>query len=252
MPTDKFDDIPQIMIEKDDMDSFHRSRAKPTKTDHQEEEANHAQQKPSASGPSWLSLIVLLLLIGAGAGYWSNQQYIAAQQAQGRIAELERRLSATGEDMDQSAAALQIKVTELTARTQELWDQMDRLWASAWRRNQSDIAALDKTLQKLKTNNDQSGLSLSNDVTANDARIDVLNEQLVNQSSLIKQLDEQLSQASSADNNVEQQLASLREKLISTALANNTLTNKLDDLARRLTAAEQVAKQSKPALVNTP
>ncbi len=251
MPTDKFDDIPQIMIEKDDMDSFHRSRAKPTKTDHQEE-ANHAQQKPSASGPSWLSLIVLLLLIGAGAGYWSNQQYIAAQQAQGRIAELERRLSATGEDMDQSAAALQIKVTELTARTQELWDQMDRLWASAWRRNQSDIAALDKTLQKLKTNNDQSGLSLSNDVTANDARIDVLNEQLVNQSSLIKQLDEQLSQASSADNNVEQQLASLREKLISTALANNTLTNKLDDLARRLTAAEQVAKQSKPALVNTP
>jgi uncharacterized protein YigA (DUF484 family) len=38
---------------------------------------------------------------------------------------------------------------------------------------------------------------------------------------------------------VEQQLTSLREKLISTALANNDLTNQIDDLRRRILAAEE-------------
>ena len=64
------------------------------------------------------------------------------EQAEQRILQLENKLSATGEEIGESTVALQVKVTELTNKTNELWEQMDKLWASAWRRNQQEIADL--------------------------------------------------------------------------------------------------------------
>ena len=57
---------------------------------------------------------------------------------------------------------------------------------------------------------------------------------------------------SNGDAEVEQQLASLREKLISTALANNNLINRIDDLAARIKAVEKTANStaSSPAPLN--
>jgi DNA repair exonuclease SbcCD ATPase subunit len=244
MATDPLDDMPKIRLEKDDLESFHRTRAQATNKS--SKKANLPDESPSESNsPSWFAFLFLLIIIVGAAGYWSFEQFKVLQQAQSRITELESRLSATGEDMDQSAAALQIKVSELSAKTEDLWGQMDKLWASAWRRNQSEIGALNKTIMSLKAASEQSTKTLSSETANNNTSIGLVKEQLESQANLLKQLNDKFGQINNIDADFEQQLASLREKLISTALANNDLTNQIDDLRRRILAAEKKASEVK-------
>ena len=156
MANDPLDDMPKIRLEKDDLESFHRTRAQATKKSPKKASVTD-EPAVASNSPSWFAFLLLLIIIVGAAVYWSFQQYTGLQQAQSnntklesRITELENRLSATGEDMDQSAAALQVKVSELSVKTEDLWGQMDKLWASAWRRNQSEIGALNKTVMALK------------------------------------------------------------------------------------------------------
>jgi DNA repair exonuclease SbcCD ATPase subunit len=238
MATDPIDDMPKIRLDKDDLESFHRTRAQST---NKSAKKDSVPDEPSAksNSPSWFAILFLLIIIVGAAGYWSFEQFKVLQNAQSRITELESRLSATGEDMDQSAAALQVKVSELSAKTEHLWSEMDKLWASAWRRNQSEIGALNKTVMTLKAATEKSTQSLSSDTANNNTSIGLVKEQLENQANLLKQLNEKLSQISNVDADFEQQLASLREKLISTALGNNGLTDQIYDLRRRVTTAEK-------------
>lgn len=242
MATDPLDDMPKIRLEKDDLESFHRTRAQSTSKNSKK---GGVPDEPTAksNSPSWFAILFIHMIIVAAAGYWASEQYKVLQQAQGRIAELESRLSATGEDMDQSAAALQIKVSELSTKTEDLWGQMDKLWASAWRRNQSEIGALNKTVMALKASSEQSAKSLSGETADNNTSIGLVREQLENQASLLKQLNDKLNQINNVDADTEQQLASLREKIIATALGNNGLTDQIDELRRRVAAAEKKASQ---------
>jgi chromosome segregation ATPase len=242
MPTDPLDDMPKIRLEKDDLESFHRTRAQATNKSPKKGSVPD-EPRPATNSPSWFAFLLLLIIIVGAAGYWSLQQYKVLQQAQSRITELEGRLSATGEDMDQSAAALQVKVSELSSKTEHLWSEMDKLWASAWRRNQSEIGDLNKTVMALKATSEKSAKSLSGETAENNTSIALVKEQLENQAKVLNQLNKQFSQVSSKDADFEQQLASLREKLISTALANNGLTDQIDELRRRVTAAEKKANQ---------
>jgi uncharacterized coiled-coil protein SlyX len=244
MATDPLDEMPKIRLEKDDLESFHRTRAQST---NKSSKKGNFPDEPTASSssPSWFGILFLLIIIVGAAGYWSSEQYKVSQQAQSRITELESRLSATGEDMDQSAAALQVKVSELSAKTEHLWTEMDKLWASAWRRNQTEIGALNKTVMGLKASSEKIAKSLNSETAENNTTIGLVREQLENQASLLKQLNEKFGQINNVDADFEQQLASLREKLISTALANNDLTNQIDDLRRRVLSAEKKVSQVK-------
>lgn len=246
MATDPLDDMPKIRLEKDDLESFHRTRAQSTnKSPKKSGEADESTEK--SNSPSWFAFLFILIIIIGATGYWSFEQYKQALKSnaelESRITDLENRLSATGEDMGQSAAALQVKVSELSAKAEHLWSEMDKLWASAWRRNQSEIGALDKTVKSLKSSSEKSIKNLNNESAANNTSIIALNEQLEKQANVLKQLNDKFSQVNSVDANFEQQLASLREKLISTALANNNLTNQIDDLRKRIIAAEKKANQ---------
>lgn len=239
MATEPFEDMPKIRLEKDDLDSFHRTRAQ-SSTKSSKSSSHEPQDSGSSSGsPSWFVVLFLFLILAGAGGYWSFLQYKVLEQAQNRITELESRLSATGEDMDQSAAALQVKVSELSKKSEELWEQMDKLWASAWRRNQSEIAALNKTVMTLKASSEKSAQNASSELSSTQTEIGLLKEQLENQASVLNQANEKLSQVNSTDLDFEQQLASLREKLISTALANNDLTNQIDDLRRKVAATDK-------------
>ncbi len=91
----------------------------------------------ASTGLVWF-LFVLVLAVGGAAGYL----YSELLKSNERITSLESRLSEAGESMDQSSATIGLRLKELTDKTNELWTQMDKLWASAWRRNQSEIAAL--------------------------------------------------------------------------------------------------------------
>ncbi|MEP1552642.1 MAG: hypothetical protein ABJJ44_05190 [Paraglaciecola sp.] len=226
-------EFPKITLDKDDLDSFHRNRsnAKSKNTKNSEEGPTH---KAPSNSPSWLSFIFLLLVIAGGFGYWSFLQYQVLQQSQNRITELENRLSATGENMDQSAAALQVKVVELTAKTTELWEQMDKLWASAWRKNQAEIGSLNKSVASLQASSQKLDKQLKSDAADNQTTLGLLQEQLENQASLVKQLNIELDDVNLSAASTEQEFASLKEKMISTALANNNLTNRINDLSNEI------------------
>ena len=242
MAIDPLDDMPKIRLEKDDLESFHRTRAQSSK---KSSKKGNAPDEPTtrSNAPSWFAILFLLIIIVGAAGYWSFEQFKVLQQAQSRISQLEDRLSATGEDMDQSAAALQIKVSELSTKTEDLWAQMDKLWASAWRRNQTEIAELNKTVMALRATSEKSTQKLSRENSDNNTTIGFVKEQLENQASLVEQLHAKFGQINNVDADFEQQIASLREKLISTALANNDLTNQIDDLRRKVIAVEKKSNE---------
>ena len=251
MATPPIDDMPKITLEKDDLESFQRSRAQTSKSSAKLDVQNDGPQSSTRS-PSWFMFILFLTLICGGAIYWSMQQHKIIGASQERISDLEQRLSSTGEAMDQSTVALGVKVTELSKRTEELWEQMDKLWASAWRRNQSDIADLTKAVNTLKSSSESGVKSLNGKLGEQDTALSLITSQLSDYAGNLKQQQDALGQIKQSSQNTEQQLASLREKLISTALANNTLTNKIDDLESKLQALEKSINQTKTAGPRTP
>ena len=101
---------------------------------------------PAASGSSlWVRLLLVISLVVAAAACawaWQLQQQ---QEATGldllhyeeRIADLESRLSDTDEGVNQSGAVTAVKI-------KELYSEVDKLWASAWRTNKAKIADLEK------------------------------------------------------------------------------------------------------------
>ncbi len=100
-----------------------------------------------ASGAGlWARLfIVVSLVVAAVACAWAwqlQQQLVVAQENLlnygERIADLEDRLSDTDEGVNQSSAAMAVKI-------KELYSEVDKLWASAWRRNKARIEALEKS-----------------------------------------------------------------------------------------------------------
>lgn len=140
------DNIPKIVLDQDDIQQRRpaqpaKNKAAPTeKTD-----PTPVQAKAKTSGLMVFSTLVLYGALAAG-GYFAYQEDIknkaALAQAEARIVELERQLSATGEEMGESTVAIKVKLEGLIKKTDKLWQEMDKLWASAWRRNQSEIKAL--------------------------------------------------------------------------------------------------------------
>ena len=111
--------MPKIVPDKDDLRGFHRQR-----TDKAPENVAVSENAKTTSS-LWLFLAILLAVASCGASYWLFTQYQAQSvqlvEATQRISDLEQRLSATGQEMDQSAVALQVKVTELSKKADELW-----------------------------------------------------------------------------------------------------------------------------------
>lgn len=239
MAIDPIDDIPKITLERDDLESFQRTRAQTNKKNSTKNTATSEAKTSSAGSPSWTMMIIVLSILCAAAVYWAVQQQKVLIQAQERITELEGRLSATGEELDQSAVALQVKVTELSKKTEELWEQMDKLWASAWRRNQADIADLNNELKKNKSTYDNKFNAQTKKNEQQEATIADLNNKLSQMSQGFQVAQDTQDSLKDTSLNNEQQLASLREKLISTALGNNNLTNKVDELESKLLSLEK-------------
>ncbi|WP_166425025.1 hypothetical protein [Paraglaciecola sp. 20A4] len=251
------DEMPSMVLDKDDLDSYRRTRGT-TSTKESTSSTKPTpppERKTKNSGPSWVALIFIILLLGAGIGYTAytiEQQKLVIVEAQKRIADLENRLSATGEEMDQSAVALQVKVGELSAKTQDLWEQMDKLWASAWRRNQSEIKDLEVSMKSQKSALEQSIQAVKGETDVNATTVGLLQEQLDSTNKTTNRLSQLLSKVEQTGIDSEQQLASLREKLMSTALASNGLTGRLFELEKWRKAAEQQLKANAQSNITTP
>mgnify|MGYP001944568036 CR=1 FL=1 len=165
--------------------------------------------KKSSNVFTWLGAISIIAL--AAGGYTLYQQNLATQvqlaASNQRIAELESALSATGEEMGESTIALKVKLEAISEKAEKLWSEMDKLWASAWRKNQSEIKALRSTSMKQDTLNKNQSQQISEANTA----INNVSDKLTSAEFNITALADQISAA----NNLQPKIAELNS-LIST------------------------------------
>ncbi|MBF7073008.1 hypothetical protein ISG33_06305 [Glaciecola sp. MH2013] len=207
----------------------------------------------SQSGSNIFTSIVLVIAIAAcaGAGYLYTQLEQAKTEAlrtDSRLQSLEQKLSATGEEMGNSTVALQVRVNELAGKTEELWEQMDQLWASAWRRNQEEIKSLDKNVASLKSGSESSLATIRKDLESASTdvqqmlnRINGLNEKLSAQANDILAASVNAEQADSKVQAQTRELKKLDDKIKLLESRNTSLLNKISDLEALL---QEIAKKT--------
>jgi chromosome segregation ATPase len=181
----------------------------PTTAGNQSQAENYrpsSEQPQKTTGSNTLLAIFLVVVSGAvGFSTWwfyqndiKTQAFIKASEM--RIVELEKQLSVTGEEMGESTGAMKVRLEKLTIRSEELWIQMDKLWASAWRKNQADIATLNskvvvqagKVTKQVKdsTVNSLKLKAMGQQQTETEFSLGVLTEQLQSVQNLKTQLTE--------------------------------------------------------------
>ncbi len=145
-PDDKLTDTPRIVAQRDDDASYRRPR-----TDSSDARKAARAAKPASEGSSagvWRYVTLLALVVAlaatamAGLLYQQGVQLSAAlAQSNLRISDLQGRLSTTDDSVNESSASMQVKIKDLAG-------EVDKLWASAWRKNGARIDALDAAVQK--------------------------------------------------------------------------------------------------------
>ena len=253
--------MPSITPDKDQVEAFKKTRtyssippssaenysAKP-RTQVQEE------QKPASSSMlSKFSTLLIYVLIG-GAAYWAYQQNIKTNaiinSAEQRIASLEHQLSATGEEMGESAIEMKVRIETLGKTSDKLWEEMDKLWASAWRKNQSQIKSLQKSSKSLtnlsSTQRKEVTSTLASIKEINDKQIsteysiDALKEQLKSSENLIdqiKKLSLELSAIESNSQGRDTQQISLASRVTKLSSQNKQLSSQINNLETKLAQA---------------
>ena len=155
-----------------------------------------------------LFITVALAVAGVACGWaWQLQQELDNAESlmvryEARIADLEDRLSDTDEGLNQSSATMAVKI-------KELYSEVDKLWASAWRRNKAAIEELEKSR-------------------------DTLNGRVAALADTDKKYSGQL-QALGADLDKLRAVAGDLERLVASAQANQALLERLGDDVNRVT-----------------
>lgn len=222
--------------------------AEPTPAQTSSSPANSAKQ---TSVFTWLGCVAILALAAGGYGLYKQNLNTQAQliASEKRIAELESALSATGEEMGESSVAIKAKLTALSKRTDELWTQMDKLWASAWRRNQADIKKLEElaaTNLAKQTKADADAItklgSLSQVQTELSLKISSLEEQQQATRTLKKELaalDSKLDQLKSQSLNRDAKQVEIGGTIAQLEITQTALAEQLTRLEKKLTTGAQ-------------
>ena len=140
-------DLPHIVPERDEF-AVHRRPVHADAPVQRKAEPSRPPSPPAGGSGAWRVLAVAGLVLaiaattGAGVLFLRTQELAATlAQANLRIADLEGRLSSTDDSVNQSSATMQVKLKELAG-------EVDKLWASAWRKNGARIDELDAALKK--------------------------------------------------------------------------------------------------------
>lgn len=166
MPRSDHDEIlaaPRVAPARDEIASYNAKQA-----------ARATKQAPSGMGGGTKFFLTLSFLLAAAAAAGSaflflqlTESQATLQDAQQRVVELENRLSSTDESVNESGVAMQVKIKELTS-------EVDKLWASAWRKNQATLKALDG---QVKTQQ-QASASQAKSLSAQKQALDKLQSQV--------------------------------------------------------------------------
>jgi chromosome segregation ATPase len=217
---DDFEPIPSIVAEVDE-------ERRPSQT---------IRRTPSSAGSTagrviTATFVFVALAVALGSVIWSwqlQQQLVEAshimERHNARIMELEAAIADTDEGLSQNAA-------QMAVRIKELYSEVDKLWASAWRRNKADIEALqtaagnhDKALKAL-VSADKTAID---ERTQNAAMIDLLRKDMAKLKSVASDLERLASSASSNQSALER-----------TADNVNKLTLQFSALSKRVEGNEE-------------
>lgn len=221
------DHIPAIVLEQEDIKSKNVTDKSLDKEIVQEHKTTKSPVFP----------IILTLIMFSICAWFLNKQNDLLIESQNRIESLESQLSATGEEMGSSAVAMQVKVKDLSEKTTELWKQMDKLWASAWRRNQNEIGELKGDFNKYnKLQSEQqelvnSVLKQQTQLTAN------FNKQNAIKSKSIQELKETLLEFEMKNSDNENKISNLNQQL-------STLTEQYKQLSAQISAVKSKTNSS--------
>ncbi|RDV24497.1 hypothetical protein DXV75_13830 [Alteromonas aestuariivivens] len=235
------DEFPTIRLDEEDRRSYqqkkHSAAPAPKSPDSMTSPGTVSAQKSGGNG-LWITLVAVIALAGCVGCYYLytllEQQKAEALSADNRIAQLERKLSATGEEIGESTVALQVKVTELTEKTNELWDQMDKLWASAWRRNQQEISDLGDKVNSVQSSLKSSVDSVSENVSSQKSQLVSLNNQLASLADEILALNVQLEQAGNDKQSQAQSIKNLTDKLSVLEQRNSSLSGRITGMENEI------------------
>jgi hypothetical protein len=153
-------EVPSMAVSRDDSDYYRQNNRR--KTPPVPEITASAQ--PSPSGKMML-IMLFLLVIGLGLASFYLYQELKISQTElaenyRRIEQLEKRLSFTDENMNQSGATLQSRLQEVDTEVRKLWDnvwkkskeRMDKLDASI-KQSEAQQKKLAQLLDKLQKDN---------------------------------------------------------------------------------------------------
>lgn len=252
MSTDKFDNVPRIVLDKEDREAFHGRSAKPSKSP-ERSPAPERNDAPKSGNGLWIFLTFVVALGGYGASYWlfeqNKRQLQLLNDAEVRIQDLERKISATDEELDQSAVALRVQVNELKDKSEVLWQEMDKLWASAWRRNQSEIKDLSESMTKSFREQRQKVTGLENDISLAGTNMAVIQEQVDKQKVEVQQLTNTVSNALKNNNNSKQEVKQLTDQIATSALRIEALADRINQLEQLKQQVEALSARPAPVPV---
>jgi chromosome segregation ATPase len=257
--------INPIVPERDDMiGRSSNSAASSGKNNSSKSDSSRSSSKSSGgnSGGFWKLLIALLMigLLGAGGFGWMQFNALSKNHAdlQQRFDALESRLSSTDESMNQSGAALQLKISKQGESLERHWAQIKKLWGvtndinkGKIETNKKDIAflankrtAIEKSIADLSTRVDKENRSLTNlsgNYLAITADIDGINTAARNQS-------DKLASLQSALTKIDRQLKSNAEAIESMDAFRRQTNQKIYNLENK----PQAATQSPAPIIATP
>jgi len=247
------DNIPKIILDTDDVKTYQQAKTQPTKKMASQTQAAAVTNK--TSGLVILSTFFIYAFVSA-IGWWfyqenmQNKAVIASSQA--RIAELESQLSATGEEMGESTIALKAKLEGLIKKTDTLWKEMDKLWASAWRKNQAQIKILTTHNTKQAKLNDQNKTAFG---SASSYIKEIKDKQIQTEFTLAA-LSEKVDSTSALKTELEKlesQYATLESKSSARDKSQLEVATSLNQLEMSINALmEQVDRLKKPSTSNQP
>lgn len=233
MSTDKFDKVPRIVLDKEDRDSFQRTRANTTSTPAAPASSTN-EPAPAKSNGGILFMLFMIAVGGYGVSYWlyqENQKTLAQlSSADDRIYELERKISATGEESEQSVVALRVQVNELKDKTDVLWQEMDKLWASAWRRNQTEIKELSAQVTRDVKNQEDKLSALQSDMSDSNNDLAVIQEQVNQQLKRADEINTSIDSVVRSRAESKQIVQDMGDQVATVALRIEALVERIDDL----------------------
>lgn len=185
-------------------------------------------------------LVTVLALVSLAAAGAAGYLYLELEKANQiiasnieRVSNLEDRLSATGEEMGSSTASLKVLVSENAEKSAANFEQIDKLWASAWRRNQKELKELQKEVTSVKTETEDSRTAIADANSSRQqlvGRIDALNNnlsELANNILANKVEQEALLQSQQQSGN---QLRDVNEKVLLLERRNTSLLQQINEL----------------------